>query len=76
MRSNMEPHISEQPNLTSFLNEYVAISLWNLKRKPTALSIPRRSPIQVLTQPDVALLQGSDENWCVQRGVAVDIFKG
>ena len=38
----------------------------------TALGIPRRSPIQVLTEPDVAYLRGSDENRCFQRGMAVD----
>ena len=30
---------------------------------PTARGVPRRSPIQVLTTPDVAWLQWSDENW-------------
>ena len=39
---------------------------------PTARGVPRRSPIQVLTAPDVAWLQWSDENWYVQRGMAVD----
>ena len=38
----------------------------------TALGITRRSPIQVLTEPDVASLRGSDENRCFQRGMAVD----
>ena len=40
--------------------------------KSTAPGIPRRSPIQVLTGPDVAWLQWSDENWYFQRGMAVD----
>ena len=38
----------------------------------TALGIPRRSPIQVLTEPDVASLRGSDEIRCFQRGMTVD----
>ena len=38
----------------------------------TALGVPWRSPIQVLTEPDVASLRGSDENRCFQRGMAVD----
>ena len=42
-------------------------------QKSTAPSIPKRSPIQVLTGPDVALLRGSDENRCIQRGMAVDV---
>ena len=41
--------------------------------KSTTPGIPKRSPILVLTGPDVALLQGSDENWCIQRGMVVDI---
>ncbi len=38
---------------------------------PTALGIPRRSPIQVLAEPDVAWLRWSDENRYFQRGMAV-----
>ena len=38
------------------------------KMKSTALGIPRRSPIQVLTEPDVAY-----EDRCFQRSMAVDI---
>ena len=34
---------------------------------------PGGHPSQVLTGLDVALLQGSDENWCFQRDMAVDI---
>ena len=42
------------------------------KRKlTTAPGVPRRSPIQVLTRPNVAWLQWSDENWYFQRGMAV-----
>ena len=40
-------------------------------KMPTAPGVPRRSPIQVLTGPNVAYLQWSDENWCSQRGMAV-----
>ena len=43
------------------------------KKKSTARGIPRRSPIQVLTSPDVAWLRWSDENRYFQRGMAVDI---
>ena len=42
----------------------------------TALGIPRRSPIQVLTEPDFASLRGSVENRCFQRGMAVDDNRG
>ena len=38
---------------------------------PTASSVPRRSPIQVLTRLNTAWLQWSDENWYVQCDVAV-----
>ena len=38
----------------------------------TALGIPRRSPIQVLIEPDIAELGGPDENRCFQRGIVVD----
>ena len=44
------------------------------KKKSTARGIPRRSPIQVLTSPDVAWLRWSDENRYFQRGMAVDIW--
>ena len=37
----------------------------------TALGVPRRSPIQVLTKLNVAWLQWSDENWYFQRDMAV-----
>ncbi|KAH3719638.1 hypothetical protein DPMN_062488 [Dreissena polymorpha] len=43
---------------------------------PTASDIPRRSPIQVLAELDVALLRWSDENRCVQRDMAVDVGGG
>ena len=36
------------------------------KRFSTATCIPRRSPIQVLTGLNLALLQLWDENWCIQ----------
>ena len=45
-----------------------------MEKMSTAPGIPRRSPIQVLTGPDVAWLQWSDENWYFQRGMAVDIW--
>ena len=38
---------------------------------PTARGVPKRSPIQVLTTPDVAWLRWSDENRYIQRGMAV-----
>ena len=38
---------------------------------PTAPSVPRRSPIQVLTGLNIAWLQWSDENWYVQCDMAV-----
>ena len=38
---------------------------------PTAPSVPRRSPIQVLTGHNIASLQWSDENWYVQCDMAV-----
>ena len=38
----------------------------------TTRGVPRRSPIQVLTTPDVAWLQWSDENWYFQRGMNAD----
>ena len=41
--------------------------------KFTARGVPKRSPIQVLTAPDAAWLQCSDENWHCQRGMAVNI---
>ncbi|VDN08506.1 unnamed protein product [Thelazia callipaeda] len=44
------------------------------KRESTAPGIPRPSPIQVLTRPNVALLDRSDEMSCFQRGMAVDIL--
>ena len=47
-----------------------------LQKRSTAPCIPRRSPIQVLTRLVVALLQWSDENWCFQRDMAVDILYG
>ena len=40
-------------------------------KKPTTPSIPKRSPIQVLTRPYVDLLRWSDENRCIQRGMVV-----
>ena len=39
---------------------------------PMARFTPRRSPIQVLTTPDVAWLQWSDENWYFHPAMAVD----
>ena len=42
-----------------------------LKRMPTAPRVPKRSPIQVLTGLDAAWLQWSDENWYIQRDMAV-----
>ena len=39
--------------------------------RPTAPSVPRRSPIQVLTRLNVAYLQWSDENWGIQHDMAV-----
>ena len=42
----------------------------------TAPGIPRRSPIQVLTEPDFASLRGSAKNRCFQRGMAVDDNRG
>ena len=44
----------------------------NEKYVSTTRGVPRRSPIQVLTTPDAAWLQWSDENWYFQRGMAVD----
>ena len=44
----------------------------DLAKKPTAPGVPRRSPIQVLTWPNVAWLRWSDENRYFQRGMAVD----
>ena len=41
------------------------------KKMPTASSVPRRSPIQVLTGLNIAWLQWSDENWYVQCDMAV-----
>ena len=38
---------------------------------PTAPRVPKRSPIQVLTGLDAAWLQWSDENWYIQRDMAV-----
>ena len=38
----------------------------------TTRGVPKRSPIQVLTTPDVAWLRWSDENRYFQRGMAVD----
>ena len=38
----------------------------------TAPGIPKRSPIQVLIEPDIAELGGPDENRCFQRGIVVD----
>lgn len=43
-----------------------------IKKKPTAPGIPKRSPIQVLTGPDVAWLPGANETGYVLRGMAVD----
>ena len=40
----------------------------------TAPGIPKRSPIQVLTGPDVAWLPGADETGYFLRGMAVDII--
>ena len=40
-------------------------------KKPTAPCIPRRSPIQVLTRPDLALLSRSDKIGCIQGGMEV-----
>ena len=41
------------------------------KKKLTAPGIPRRSPIQVLTRPDVGWFPRSDEIGRVPRGMAV-----
>ena len=41
------------------------------KRVPTTRGVPRPSPIQVLTAPDVALLARSDGFACIQRGMVV-----
>ena len=49
---------------------------WGVKEMPTALGVPRRSPIQVLTEPNIAWLQWSDENWYFQCGMAVDKGEG
>ena len=43
-----------------------------IEKMPTAPGIPKRSPIQVLTGPDVAWLPGADETGYVLRGMAVD----
>ena len=42
---------------------------------PTTFCIPRRSPFQVLTEPDVSELLGADETRCVLRGMAVDVIR-
>ena len=39
----------------------------------TARGVPKRSPIQVLTAPDVVYLMRSDEIMSFQHGVAVNI---
>ena len=44
---------------------------WKSQKMPTAPSVPRRSPIQVLTGLNIAWLQWSDENWYVQCDMAV-----
>ena len=45
------------------------------KEKSTALSIPRQSPIQVLTGLYVAYMRWSDDNRMFQRDMAVDNFE-
>ena len=44
--------------------------------KPTALDLPRQSPIQVLIRPDPAELPRSDEIRCVQGGIAIAELPG
>ena len=51
---------------------YLGRPMQNVKKKLTARGVPKRSPIQVLTAPDAAWLQCSDENWQFQRGMAVN----
>lgn len=49
--------------------------MWlNFSKMSRALCIPKRSPIQVLTRLNVAWLQWSDEDWCFQHGMAVDVW--
>ena len=43
------------------------------KKISSARGVPKRSPIKVLTTPDVAWLRWSDENRYFQRGMAVDM---
>ena len=40
---------------------------------PTAPGIPKRSPIQVLTRPNPALLPRSDQDGCIQGGVDLSV---
>ena len=54
-----------------FCNELYLVVLTT--KRPTAPSIPRRSPIQVLTRPEAAWLLWSDENRYVQLSMAVDM---
>ncbi|VDM99534.1 unnamed protein product [Thelazia callipaeda] len=44
-----------------------------MQKMSTTPGIPRPSPIQVLTRPNVALLDRSDEMSCFQRGMVVDM---
>ena len=53
------------------LHYFIATVLVHLLKMTTAPIVPRQSPIKVLTRPNVAFLQCSNENWYVQRGMAV-----
>ena len=55
----------------TYLVKKVYLVSGGIGKMPTAPRVPRRSPIQVLTGLNVASLQGSDENWCFQRDMAV-----
>ena len=57
---------------SDFLSPYRIKETGRTKRVPTTRGVPRPSPIQVLTAPDVALLARSDGFACIQRGMVVD----
>ena len=48
-----------------------AVIITKLIKMPKAPGVARWSPIQVLTRPNNAKLQWSDDNWCIQCGMAI-----
>ena len=63
---------SNTRNCFRLISENVSLIFGGGKIMSTTPGIPRRSPIQVLTWPDVAYLQWSDENWFFPHCMVAD----